>query len=139
MVNFFNPTNSRIFKKYCQCSKPHLIDRLYIEIQRHNEINEKNYENFLLNIKSLNIPIIASQEVYYLEKDMHEAHDALMCIGKNFIEDKNRFRLSNQHYLKNNEILDLYSDIPEALENNYNFHLRFHFKPKKSRPILPSI
>ena len=33
----------------------------------------------------------------------------------------------------------LYSDIPEALENNYNFHLRFNFKPKKSRPILPSI
>ena len=33
----------------------------------------------------------------------------------------------------------LYSDIPEALENNYNFHLRFNFKPKKSKPILPSI
>ena len=33
----------------------------------------------------------------------------------------------------------LYSDIPEALENNYNFNLRFNFKPKKSKPILPSI
>ena len=38
-----------------------------------------------------------------------------------------------------NEIAELYSDIPEALENNYNFHLRFNFKPKKSKPILPSI
>ena len=36
-------------------------------------------------------------------------------------------------------MLDLYSDIPEALENNFNFHLRFSFKPKKSKPILPSI
>ena len=33
----------------------------------------------------------------------------------------------------------IYSDIPEALENNYNFPLRFSFKPKKSKPILPSI
>ena len=40
---------------------------------------------------------------------------------------------------KTDELLKLYSDIPEALENNYNFHLRFHFKPKKSKPILPSI
>ena len=41
--------------------------------------------------------------------------------------------------LKNKELIDLYSDIPEALENNYNFHLRFNFKPKKSSPILPNI
>ena len=72
---------------------------------------------------------------------MHEAHDALTCIGeKRFIDDNNRFKYSNQHYLKNNkELLELYADIPEALENNYNFHLRFNYKPKKSKPILPSI
>ena len=72
---------------------------------------------------------------------MYEAHDALRCIGeKNFVDDKNRFKLSNQHYIKNNyELEKLYADIPEALENNYNFHLRFNFKLKKSKPILPSI
>ena len=54
--------------------------------------------------------------------------------------DKNRFKLSDQHFLKKqDEITKIYSDIPEALENNYNFHLRFNFKPKKSKPILPSI
>ncbi len=117
-------------------------DRVYFEIQRHNEINEKNFENFLLkSSKDFNIPIIATQAVFYIDKDMFEAHDALKCIGeKNFIEDKNRFRHSNQHYLKKyNELVNLYSDIPEALENNLNFHLRFSFKPKKSKPILPSI
>ena len=72
---------------------------------------------------------------------MYEAHDALLCIGeKNFIEDKNRLKYSDQHFIKSHEELkNLYSDIPEALENNYNFHLRFNFKPKKSKPILPSI
>ena len=72
---------------------------------------------------------------------MYEAHDALTCIGeKNFVDDKNRFKLSNQHFLKTHEeLVNLYSDIPEALSNNFNFHLRFNFKPKKSKPILPSI
>ena len=59
---------------------------------------------------------------------------------KKFIEDKNRLKYSDQHFIKSHEELkNLYSDIPEALENNYNFHLRFNFKPKKSKPILPSI
>ena len=72
---------------------------------------------------------------------MYEAHDALRCIGeKSFVDDKNRFKLSNQHFLKKTmDLINLYKDIPEALENNYNFHLRFSFKPKKSKPILPSI
>ncbi|MBD1146375.1 DNA polymerase III subunit alpha [Pelagibacterales bacterium SAG-MED28] len=117
-------------------------DRLYIEIQRHNENHEKNFENYLLNISnSFKLPLIATQEIFYLNENMYEAHDALICIGeKNFIDDKNRFRYSNQHYFKSQVDLEkLYSDLPEALVNNYNFHLRFNFKPKKSKPILPSI
>ena len=72
---------------------------------------------------------------------MFEAHDALICIGeKKFVDDKNRLKYSNQHFFKKHEdLLKIYSDIPEALENNYNFHLRFNFKLKRSKPILPSI
>jgi len=117
-------------------------DRLYIEIQRHNENNEKNFEIFLLQLsKKFNIPIIASQEVYYLQKNMAEAHDALLCIGeKNFIDDVNRKKFNDEHYLKTSEELSkIFSDIPEALENNYAFPYRFSFKPKKSKPILPKL
>ncbi len=117
-------------------------NRFYLEIQRHGEVKEKAFENYLLKLSNkLNLPIIASQEVYYLVPSMSEAHDALICIGeKRFVEDKNRFKYSNQHYIKTTqEINKLYEDIPEALENNYNFPLRFNFKPKKSKPILPSI
>jgi DNA polymerase-3 subunit alpha len=130
------------FEQILSSLKKAFKDRLYVEIQRHNELQEKNFENYLLNIsKSLQLPLIATQEVFYLNEDMYEAHDALICIGeKNFIDDKNRFKYNNQHYFKSQEKLEkLYLDIPEALENNYNFHLRFNFKPKKSKPILPSI
>ena len=101
-------------------------DKIYLEVQRHNEYQEKNFENYLLNIsKKLQLPLIATQEIFYIHKDMYEAHDALICIGeKNFIDDKNRLKYNNQHYFKTNEELNnLYSDIPEALENNYNFIL----------------
>ena len=117
-------------------------DRFYIEIQRHNDLNEKAFEKFNLKKSSdLEIAIIATNEVFYISKDMHEAHDALICIGnKTYVNEKNRLRFTNQHYLKkNSEMLELFSDLPEALENNYNFHLRFNFKPNKSKPILPSI
>ena len=130
------------FNQILNSLKNYFKDRLYIEIQRHNEFQEKNFENYLLSIsKSLQLPLIATQEVFYLERDMYEAHDALICIGeKSFIDDKNRFKYNNQHYFKSQEELEqIYSDIPEALKNNYNFHLRFNFKPKKSKPILPSI
>ena len=137
---FTNKTKN--FENIIEKLKPSFKDRLYIEIQRHAESQEVNYENYLFKISSLyDLPLIACQEVYYLHSGMAEAHDALICIGeKQFVDDQNRFRYSNQHYLKKSEDLKrLYEDIPEALENNYNFPLRFNFKPKKSKPILPSI
>ena len=140
--NLFHANKLKDFKETIALLKSHFKDRIYFEIQRHNEDGEKNFENHLLNIsKLLKIPLIATQEVFYLNSNMYEAHDALMCIGeKKYIDDKNRFKYSDQHYFKKREeLLKLYSDIPEALENNYNFHLRFNFKPKKSKPILPSI
>ncbi len=114
----------------------------YIEIQRHNDLNEKNFENLNLQLSNeLKIPIIATNEVYYLDKDMHEAHDALMCIGhKSNVNDHNRKKLSDQHYLKNdNELKELFSDLPEALENNYNLVYKVNFRPKVSKPVLPNI
>ena len=117
-------------------------DRFYIEVQRHKDLNETGFEKFNLNKSSdLEIPIIATNEVYYLNKDMHEAHDALICIGnKTYVNEKNRLKLSDQHYFKNNsEMSELFADLPEALENNYNFPLRCNFRPLFSNPILPNI
>jgi len=117
-------------------------DKFYLEIQRHNENGEKNYENFIINLSKENqIPLIATQEVFYLKEEMHEAHDALVCIGqKNFVDDPNRIKFSSQHFAKKNEDISiLFNDIPEALENNYNFPFRFSFKPKKTSPVLPTI
>ena len=117
-------------------------DRFYIEIQRHQDLNENSFEKFNLKKSSdLEIPIIATNEVYYLDKNMYEAHDALICIGnKTYVNEKNRLKLTDQHYFKNNsEMSELFADLPEALENNYNFPLRCNYRPLFSNPILPNI
>ena len=117
-------------------------DRFYIEIQRHGDQNEIEFEKFnLSNSLNLEIPLMATNEVYYLDKNMHEAHDALICIkNKTYINEKNRIKYTNQHYLKNNsEMSELFADLPEALENNYNFPYRCSFRPLSSKPILPNI
>ena len=72
---------------------------------------------------------------------MHEAHDALTCIGsKTYVNEKNRIKYSNQHYFKSNEEMSkLFSDLPEALENNFNLPFKCNFRPQFSKPVLPNI
>ena len=122
--------------------KSNYQDRFYIEIQRHEDLNEVSFEKFnLAKSLELEIPLIATNEVYYIKKDMHEAHDALICIkNKTYVNEKNRIKLSSQHYFKDNdEMSKLFKDLPEALYNNYNFPLRCNFRPLFSKPILPNI
>ena len=138
----FEKGKSQEIQDLYQKLKSKFNNRFYLEIQRHNDLNEIAFEKFNLDQSlKLEIPIIATNEVFYLSKDMHEAHDALICIkNKTYINEKNRLRFSDQHYLKTDtEMSELFADIPEALENNYNFPFRCNFKPSFSKPILPNI
>ncbi len=144
--SFFNKlvqkNNEKEIDEFISKISSSFVDRFYFEIQRHNDNGEKTFEFIILNLsKKFKIPLIASQEVFYIEKDMFEAHDALLCIGeKTYVDEQNRKKYSDQHYLKKDDDLEkVYKDIPEALENNYNFPLRFSYKLKKNPPNLPSI
>ncbi len=117
-------------------------NNFYIEIQRHNDQNEKQFERYNLNLSDKHeIPIIATHEVFYLNETMHEAHDALLCIkNKTYINDKDRLKLSKNHNYKNDkEMYELFSDLPEALLNNYYLPFKCNFKANSSKPLLPEI
>ena len=64
-----------------------------------------------------------------------------MCIGsKNYINDKNRLKFLIIIILKTHEEMkELFSDLPEALENNFNLPLRCSYRPTTSKPLLPNI
>jgi|TARA_B100000959_G_scaffold287540_1_gene373747 DNA polymerase-3 subunit alpha len=130
LVNFYEDIN-KIFK-----------NDFYIEIQRHNDQNEKEFEKLNLNLSNkLKISIIATHEVFYLNQSMYEAHDALLCIkNKTYINDKQRYKLSNNHNFKSDkEMFNLFSDLPEALINNFYLPFKCNFKANNSKPMLPEI
>ena len=115
-------------------------NNIYIEIQRHNEPHESQLEKKLIKAATeLKIPLIATNEVFYLNQNEYAAHDAYICVGeKSYVNDKNRLKYSDQHYfMQSEELADLFRDLPDALENNKNFKYRFCYYPKKSKPLLP--
>ena len=115
-------------------------NNIYIEIQRHNEPHESQLEKKLIKAATeLKIPLIATNEVFYLNQNEYAAHDAYICVGeKSYVNDKNRLKYSDQHYfMQSEQLADLFKDLPDALENNKNFKYRFCYYPKKSKPLLP--
>ena len=117
-------------------------DNLYLEVQRHEDVGEETFEKYLKSTSiELDLPLIATHEVFYLDQDMYEAHDAYLCIGeKTYVNSKNRRKYSNQHFLKSSkEMYEIFADLPDALKNNENFPLRISYRPKNSNPILPDI
>ena len=113
---------------------------IYVEIQRHNESHELQLERKLIKIASkLKIPLIGTNEVFYLNKNEYAAHDAYICVGeKSYVNEKNRLKYSENHYfMKSEELSELFKDLPDALENNRNFKYRFCYYPKKNKPLLP--
>src|SRR5919106_3830813 len=94
-------------------------DRLYGEIQRHGLPQERSVEPLLLNLAyDLDLPIVATNELYFASADDFEAHDALICIAEgSYVAVDERRRLSPEHYFKtSSEMRALFADLPEALD-----------------------
>lgn len=114
-------------------------DRLYVELQRHKD--RVDVETALLDLAyALDLPIVATNEPYYPTPDDYEAHDALMCIADGaYVHQDERRRVTPDHYFKTSEeMVSLFSDLPEALENTIEIARRCAYRPRFHDPILPS-
>ncbi len=128
-------------KKITQKLKDAFGDRLYIELMRHGMSQEEQTEEAFLQLAlDLNIPIVATNDAYFLTPDMYEAQDALMCIAeKKVLSDEDRRRLTPEHYLKSEtEMCELFSDLPEALSNTVLIAKRCAFMAEKKKPAFPN-
>ena len=122
-------------------------DRLYVELQRHpgeggqyTEAERLTERGHVELAYALNLPLVATNDVYFPKPDMYEAHDALICIAEGAYVDQQepRRRLTPQHYLKSpEEMAALFADLPEALENTVEIAKRCAFATYKRKPILP--
>jgi DNA polymerase-3 subunit alpha len=97
-------------------------ENLYFEVQRHSsEKHLKEIENSLISFgKQYNIPLVGTNNTYYVEQEDASAHDILLCIRNNAQKnDPGRFNMLGGNYSlrSQEEMLDLFSDLPEASEN----------------------
>lgn len=96
-------------------------DDFYLEIQDHGIADQKRINPLLIKLsRELNIPLVATNDVHYLEREDAEMQDVVMCISmKTTIDDPTRLKMeSDQSYLKSpEEMKSLFSHIPEAIEN----------------------
>jgi DNA polymerase-3 subunit alpha len=111
-------------------------DRFYIEVMRHGMKEQDVINDGLVRIaRELEVPIVATNDAHYLEQKDSAAHDVLLCIGTGkTVSDTNRMRFySDQFYLKSpEEMLSLWSDLPEACENTVKIAQRVDIRiPEK--------
>ncbi|MGF1649847.1 MAG: DNA polymerase III subunit alpha [Hyphomicrobiaceae bacterium] len=115
-------------------------DRLYVEIQRHGVDSEAAVEPQLVELAYLrDLPLVATNEVYFAAPSDHEAHDALLCIAEGrYVVEPDRRRVSPEHYMKSaDDMARLFSDLPEAISNTIEIAQRCHYRPLGKKPILP--
>ncbi len=121
-------------------------DRLYVELQRHPgedglpEAERLSERGHIEMAYAMDLPLVATNDVYFPKSDMYEAHDALICIAEGAYVDQQepRRRLTPQHYFKSpEEMATLFADLPEALENTVEIARRCAYRARTHDPILP--
>lgn len=115
-------------------------DHLYVEIQRHGILAEQELEDiFIEKAYAHNLPLVATNNVYFPDSSYFEAHDALLCIASGtYIVQDDRRRVTPHHYFKSStEMAELFKDLPEAIYNTVHIAKRCRFMPTVHSPILP--
>ena len=119
-------------------------DDFYIELQDHGMPEQKRINPLLIKLaRELNINLVATNDVHYIEKEDNEVQDVVACIStKTTIDDPTRFKMdTDQAYLKTyEEMLELFPNVPEALENTVKIAEKCSEEPvfdlnKKCEPI----
>jgi len=114
-------------------------NRLYVEIQRHHNYDRQTQVALVDLAYSQKLPLVATNEAFFLEVQDYEAHDALLAVAEGqLLSNEERRRVTSDHYLKNQaDMVALFADLPEALENTIEIARRCHIHAPTRKPILP--
>lgn len=115
-------------------------DRLYMEISRVGFEKEKQTESFFLELAyEYELPLVATNEAFFFDVDMYEAHDALVCIASGeYVVNENRRKFSPNNRLRSgSEMVELFKDLPEAVQNTVLIAKRCSYMSEFVAPLLP--
>src|SRR5215831_12143666 len=115
--------------------------RLYVELMRHGTADEARSESGLVELAYRHgLPLVATNDVHFPDREFYEAHDALLCIAQGTaVADADRKRLTRSHYFRAAaEMREVFADLPEACDNTLVIARRCAFIPQARQPILPA-
>ena len=103
-------------------------NRFYLEMQRTGRANETLYNERLVRLAdSLQLPLVATNDVRFLHRSDHEAHEARVCIHEGYAlaDPRRNTSYSAEQYLRSaDEMQALFSDLPQALQNTVEISKR---------------
>ncbi len=117
-------------------------ERFYLEVQRTSRAGDEEYLHAAVELATrCAAPLVATNDVRFLKQDDFEAHETRVCIGEGrTLDDPRRPRTySDQQYLKTPaEMAELFSDLPEALENTVEIARRCNIEVRLGTHFLPN-
>ena len=103
--------------------------------------DERLIEGELLALAERNgLPVVAANEPFFSASKDYEAHDALLAIAEGqIVSNDNRRRLSPEHHFKTRQqMMELFADLPDALQASVEIAMRCATRVKTRKPILPN-
>jgi len=116
-------------------------DSFYLELQRVGKVDEENYIKSAVDLAiKLDLPVVATNYVCFLDKTNFDSHEVRVCINQGrVLDDSKRPKdYTPEQYLRSSEeMLELFSDIPEAIENTVEIAQRCNVELTLGKNYLP--
>ncbi|MEG0008257.1 MAG: DNA polymerase III subunit alpha [Aeromonas sp.] len=134
--------NRQMMEQSLAFYQAHFPDTYYLELQRTGRPDEEAYLHMAVAVASeFDLPVVATNEVVFLNADDFDAHEIRVAIhdGYTLMDKRRPRRYSPQQYLRSQEeMLDLFADIPEALENSVEIAKRCNVTVRLGEYFLPN-
>ncbi|MCF7354321.1 DNA polymerase III subunit alpha [Vibrio sp. CK2-1] len=134
--------NQPLVERCIDFYQEHFPDHFYLELTRTGRADEESYLHFALDIaEQYDLPVVATNEVVFLTSDEFDAHEIRVAIHDGYtLEDPRRPKnYSPQQYLRTEEeMCELFKDIPEALQNSVEIAKRCNVTVRLGEYFLPN-
>ncbi|MDO6476537.1 DNA polymerase III subunit alpha [Alteromonas sp. 1_MG-2023] len=133
--------NQKMLADSLEFYQQHFADRFYLELIRTGRPGEEDYLHQAVAVaEEYGLPVVATNEVCFIEQAGFEAHQIRVAIHDGYtLEDPRRpKRYSEQQFLRSSdEMVELFSDIPEAIENTVEIATRCNVTVRLGEYFLP--
>ncbi|WP_318490200.1 DNA polymerase III subunit alpha [Photobacterium leiognathi] len=134
--------NQKMVDSFICFYKTHFPDSYYLELVRTGRADEEAYLHFAVELaEKEDLPVVATNDVRLLTADQFDAHEIRVAIHDGYtLVDPNRPKLySAQQYLRSEEeMCELFADIPEALQNSVEIAKRCNVTVRLGEYFLPN-